>query len=148
MKHVLGIAFPHPEAGGPLAVERELQFLRLSYAVHRLSRTGQDAAGYFVVLRQELRDSVLRFKAAYDVDDRVHVVFAGLLVSEVTQLAEAVEAARKAGDAASAAGAGRAVALNALRREILAHEPGAAESTSEASGPFGLPWDYYGTDSQ
>jgi len=145
VNHVLGVAFPHTEADGPHAVELELQFLRLAYAVCRLSWAGHDVSAYFVVLRQELRDRVLRLKAAYDVDDRVRVVFAGLLVSEVTELAEAVEAARKAGDAASAAGAARAVSLKALHREISALQPDAVESAPETSGPFAVSWDYHGT---
>jgi len=145
VKHVLGVAFPHVDLSPATVGELELQFLRLAYAVHRLARSGDDAVGYFVVLRQETRDRVLRLKACYEAGERVRVVFAGLLVSEMTALAEAAEIAEKSGDAAAAASVGRGIALDALRREVAAGEPGVVESPTEATGPFGLSWDYCGT---
>ncbi len=144
MKHVLGIAFPHVELDGPRGDELELQFLRLSYAVHRLARSGVEACGYLVVLRQELRDRVLRLHADYQAGDDLRVVFASLLVSEMTALAEAADVARKAGDEASAAGVRRAIAVNALRREVALREPGVTETAPPEALPFGVMWDYCG----
>jgi len=145
VKHVLGIAFPHTELDGPRGDELELQFLRLSYAVRRLAQSGVDSCGYFVVLRQELRDRLLRLKADYQTGDQVHVVFASLLVSEMTELADAADAARKTGDETSAAGVRRAVSMNVLRREVAAQEPGITEAAAPEAMPFGVAWDFYGT---
>jgi len=145
VKHVLGIAFQHVELDGPRLGELELQFLRLSYAVHKLTQSGVDACGYFVVLRQETRDRVLRLKADYGAGDNVRVVFAGLLISEMTELAEAEDAARTSGDEASAAGVRRTISMNALRREIASQEAGVVETASEEARPFGVMWDYCGT---
>ncbi len=145
MKHVLGVAFPHMELDGPRGGELELQFLRLSYAVHKLARSGVDACGYFVVLRQEIRDRVLRLKADYETGDDIRVVFASLLVSEMTELADAAEVARKTGDAAAAGGVRRAISVNALRREVALQEPGVTESAPPEALPFGVMWDYCGT---
>ncbi|MCK9355962.1 MAG: hypothetical protein M0R22_02275 [Dehalococcoidia bacterium] len=145
MKHVLGVAFPHAELDGPRCGELELQFLRLSYAVHRLAQSGVDARGYFVVLRQEIRDRVLRLKADYGAGDNVRVVFASLLVSEMTALVDAAELARKAGDEASAESVRRTISVNVLRREIASQEPGVIESTLPEAMPFGVAWDYHGT---
>lgn len=145
MKHVLGIVFPHAELDGPRCVQLELQFLRLSYAVHRLAQSGVDACGYFVVLRQELRDTVLRLKADYQAGDDVRVVFASLLVSEMTALVDAAEVARKTGDEASAAGVRRAIAESVLRREVASQEPGVTETAAPDDMPFGVAWDFCGT---
>jgi len=145
VKHVLGIAFPHVELDGPRGDELELQFLRLSYAVRRLAQSGVDACGYFVVLRQELRDRVLRLKADYRAGDEVRVVFASLLVSEMTELADAADSARKTGDETSAAGVRHAIAVTVLRREIGSQEPGIIEMAAPDAMPFGIAWDFYGT---
>jgi len=145
VKHVFGTAFPRVDLTPAGVGELELQFLRMAYAVHRKARSGDGAVGYFVVLRQETRERALRLKAGYEVGDRVRVVFAELLVSEMTALAEAAETAERTGDVAAAAMVGRAIGLDALRREVAAGEPGVVESDTDAAGPFGLVWDYYGT---
>jgi hypothetical protein len=144
VKHVLGIAFPHAELDGPRVDELELHFLRLSYAVQRLTQSGVDACGYFVVLRQEIRDRVLRLKADYGAGDNVRVVFAGLLISEMTELAQAADVARTSGDEASAAGVRRAISMNVLRREIASQEPDVVEMSPTEAGPFAVMWDYCG----
>jgi hypothetical protein len=144
VRHVLGVAFPHTDAGTSLDAELERSFLRLAYSVGRLSRSGESAAGYFAVLRQEVRDAVQRLQSRYDVGESVHIVFTSLLVSDMTRLDEATEAASNDGDPSVLTSVARQIAIETLRREIALQEPDALESQAQDSQPFGVPWDFYG----
>jgi hypothetical protein len=143
-RHVLGVAFPHTDAGTWLDAELEHSFLRLAYSVGRLSRSGESAAGYFVVLRQEVRDAAERLKLRYDVGESVHIVFTSLLVSDMTRLNEATDAASNEGDPSVLTSVARQIAVETLRREIASQEPDVIECPAQDCQPFGVPWDFYG----
>jgi hypothetical protein len=142
--HVLGVAFPYTDVDGSRAAAMEGSFLRLAYAVTRLQLNGARAVGYFVVLRQELRDAARRLQARYEVTDAVHIVFASLLISDMTRLSEAGEVAAKERDPSALVAVARGIGGDALRREITTREPAAVEHASSEGGPFGVQWDYYG----
>jgi hypothetical protein len=143
-RHVLGVAFPHTDAGTWLDAELEHSFLRLAYSVGRLSRSGELAVGYFVVLRQEVRDAAERLKLRYDAGEAVHIVFTSLLVSDMTRLNEAAEVASIEGDPSALTSVARQIAMETLRREIALQEPDVTECPAQDSQPFGVPWDFYG----
>ena len=144
LRHVLGVAFPHMDAGTSLDAELEHAFLRLAYSVGRLSRRGESAAGYFVVLRQEVRDAARRLQSRYEVSEAVHIVFTSLLVLDMTRLNEATEAASKDGNPSVLTSVARQIAIETLRREIELQEPEVVEFPAQDSQPFGVPWDFYG----
>jgi len=122
----------------------ELDFLRLSYAVASLNSKGEDTHGYIAVLRQEVRDAAQGLQRRYEVGAAVSIVFASLLVTDMTRLAEAVESSGDDGVLETEAHVARDIALNTLRREIAAREPEAVEKTADGALPFGVDWDYYG----
>jgi len=128
----------------PCASALELDFLRLSYAVAHLNSKREDAHGYIVVLRQEIRDAAQGLQRRYGVGAAVSIVFASLLVTDMTKLAEAGGSSRDDGVSAGEASVARDIALDALQREIAAREPDAVEKTAEGALPFGVEWDYYG----
>jgi hypothetical protein len=142
--HVFGIAFPCTEIDGTRDAEMERSFLRLAYAVTRLTCIGSPARGYFVVLRQELRDTARRLQARYEVAESVHIIFASLLVAEMTRLSDAAEAVSGGGDQATLHDVAHQIALEALRREVASREAAAVEQPASQGYPFGVPWDYYG----
>lgn len=142
-RHVLGVAFPHVQTDAHRGVELECCFLRLAFALNRLAESGQ-VRGYFAVLRQETRDHVRRLTGRYGVSDVIHVVFATLLVSDMTRLSDAADAVRRDGNPEVLTAVGREIATGALRREIELSEPGVVEKMLPAEMPFGLSWDFYG----
>ncbi len=142
---VFGIAFPYTEIDGTRDAELERSFLRLAYAVTRLTYSGSLARGYFVVLRQELRDTARRLQIRYEVAESVHIVFASLLVAEMTRLSDAAEVVSRGGDQSMLHDVAHQVALDALRREIESSEAAAVEQPASQGYPFGVPWDYYGS---
>jgi len=144
VRHVLGVAFPHTDAGTSLDAALEYSFLRLAYSVSRLSRSRESAVGYFVVLRQEVRDAAQRLQSRYDAGEAVHIVFTSLLVSDMTRLNEATDAASNQGDPSVLTSAARQIAIETLRREIVSQEPDVIECPAQDSQPFGVPWDFYG----
>jgi hypothetical protein len=141
---VLGVAFPYTEVDGSRDAELESSFLRLAYAVTRLQLKGARAVGYFVVLRQETRDAARRLQARYEVTDAVHIVFASLLISDMTRLSEAAEVAAKEDDPSALIATARQIGGDALRREIAAREPVAVEQPPSGGAPFGVRWDHFG----
>lgn len=144
VRYVLGVAFPCTDVDAPRNAELEHTFLRLAYAVYRLSRSGASVAGYFAVLRQEVRDAVQRLQSRFEVGDSVHIVFTSLLVSDMTRLAAAAEAASKEADPSVLTSVARQIAMETLRREIALREPGVVESSTQDTPPFGVQWDFYG----
>ncbi len=122
----------------------ELDFLRLSYAVAYLNSKGGDTHGYIAVLRQEIRDAAQGLQGRYGVGETVNIVFASLLVTDMTRLAEAAGSSHDDGVPEAEESVARDIALNALRREIAAREPDAVEKTADGALPFGVEWDYYG----
>jgi len=139
----LGVACPCLSTRDSCASTLELDFLRLSYAVAHLNSRGEGTHGYIVVLRQDIRDAAQGLQRRYGVAAAVSIVFASLLVTDMTRLAEAVESPHDDGLEAEASVA-RDIALGALRREIAAREPDAVEKTVGGALPFGVEWDYYG----
>lgn len=144
MRHVLGVAFPYLDHLGAHSVELELGLLRLAYTVGSLRTAGESACGYIVVLRQEIRDAVRKMKVRYDIGEEVHVVFASLLVSDMTRLDEAAEKSASGEDPDESIVAAREIALAALEREVATLELGVAPVAEQHLLPFGVPWDYYG----
>ena len=143
MRHVLGIAcaaLTLDAANDAL----ELDFLRLSYAVEHLNAAGDDTRGYIVVLRQEVRDVLRRLQRRYDVGDSVNIVFASLLVTDMTMLSDASELLLSQDSLESGQDVAMQVALRSLRREVLEREPHVEELTSTAPVPFDVEWDFYG----
>ncbi len=96
------------------------------------------------MLRQETRDAVRRLCARYGVGSSVQVVFASLLVSDMTRLADAAEVVAREGNPTVLTTVGREIATDALRREIMLREAGVVEKISPEDMPFGLQWDYCG----
>jgi hypothetical protein len=146
MRHILGVASPCLSVRDPCVTVLELDFLRLSYAVAHLNSKGEDTHGYIAVLRQEIRDAVLGLKRRYGVGEEVRIVFASLLVADMTRLAEAAGPSNADGVSETEASVAHDIALNALRCEIAAREPGAVEKTATGALPFGVEWDYYGVE--
>jgi hypothetical protein len=144
MRHVLGVAYPYLDHRGVQSVELELGLLRLAFAVTSLRSAGESAGGYIVVLRQEIRDAVRKMKGRYDIGEEVHVVFASLLISDMTRLDEATEKAASGEDPDEAIVVARDIALAALEREVASSEPGVSAVAEQHLLPFGIPWDYYG----
>ena len=144
VKHVLGVAFPQFSLDGSCDAELERRFLQLAYAVCHLSCSGAAVSGYFAVLRRETRDAIQQLRVRYGVGDAVQIVFASLLIADVTRLAEVSDDAIKAGDPSVVDSVAREIAIDALRREIDIREPGVVDHTSHWSTPFGVQWDYYG----
>lgn len=144
MRHVLGVAYPYLDHLGTHAVELELGLLRLAFTVDRLRVSGESACGYIVVLRQEIRDALRKMKVRYDIGEEVHVVFASLLISDMTRLADAADRAASGGDDGDAEAVARGIAAGALEREVEASEPGVAVVSDRHLLPFGISWDYYG----
>lgn len=143
-KHVLGVAFPYPDAGPSRADALECYFLRLAYALCHLSFSGERACGYFAVLLPEVRDAVRRLQTQYEAIGHVQIVFESLLVSEMTRLAEASELAEREGNPAVLTAVGREIGSDVLRREIAIQEPRVVEMTRAESMPYGVQWDYCG----
>lgn len=124
-------------------MELECCFLRLAFTLQRLSESGQ-VRGYLAVLRQETRDVVRRLSVRYGVSDVIQVVFANLLVSDMTRLSDAADAVRRDGNPEVLITVGREIATGALRREIELREPGVVEKMVPSEMPFGVSWDFYG----
>ena len=143
-RHILGTAFSYTDVGSPRDAELERSFLQLAYAVCCLARFHEPSTGYFAVASQEARDAAKRLGARYETGESVHIVFASLLVADMTRLSDAAEAASGEGDPSLLTPVAREIGLDALRREIAATEPGAVEVTADESPPFGVHWDYYG----
>ena len=141
---VLGVVFPYVDAVSPRSAELERTFLQLAYAVHRLADSGAQVSGYFAVLQQEIRDAVQRLRARYETGDSVRIVFTSLLVSDLSRLADAAEAASKEGNPLLFASVAREIGMETLSREIAAHEPGVVVCSGPEEMPFGVPWDFYG----
>ncbi len=144
LTYVLGVAFPHADVDASGYVELERCFLQLAFAGCRLEASGDNVRGYLAVLRQETRDAVRRLRTRYGVGESVQVVFASLLVSDMTRLAEANEIGAREGDPAVLTAVGREIATDALRREICVREPDVVERTMLEDMPFGVRWDFYG----
>ena len=144
MRHILGIASPCLSVRDSCASALELDFLRLSHAVAHLNSKGEDAHGYIAVLRQEVRDAAQGLQRRYGVGEAVNIVFASLLVTDMTRLAEAGGSSHGDGVFEAEASVAYDIALDTLRREIAAREPGAVEKTAGGALPFGVEWDYYG----
>lgn len=143
-RHLLGTAFPYADLRMPRDVEFERSFLQLAYAVSCLARSYEPSTGYFAVASQEARDAAQRLCARYETGDSVRIVFASLLVADMTRLSDAAEAASREGDPSLLTSVAREIGLDALRREIATTEPGAVEVTADETPPFGVHWDYYG----
>ncbi|TFH37303.1 MAG: hypothetical protein E4G93_00560 [Dehalococcoidia bacterium] len=144
VRHVLGTAFPYTDVASPRDTELERSFLQLAYAVCCLARSHESCAGYFAVVSQEARDAAQRLVARYEVGDSVRIVFASLLVADMTRLSDAAEAASREGDPTLLICVAREIGLDALRREIASTELGGVEVQSDEAPPFGVHWDYYG----
>ena len=144
MQHVLGVAYPHLDRRGQHSTELELGLLRLAFAVHSLQASGETACGLMVVLRQEIRDEVRKMKARYSIGEEVRVVFASLLVSDMTRLSEASESVEMDGRDDEAVAIARDIALAALEREVRSSQPGVTVVSELHLLPFGVRWDYYG----
>ena len=144
MRQILGVACPCLSMRDSCASTLELDFLRLSYGVAHLNSRGEGTHGYIVVLRQEVRDAAQGLQRRYGVGAAVSIVFASLLVTDMTRLAEAVDSSHDDGVSETEASVAHDIALNTLRREIAAREPGAVEKTVGGALPFGVEWDYYG----
>jgi len=143
-KHILGVAFPYPDAGPAHADTLEHYFLRLTYALCHLSFLGERAFGYFSVLLPEVRDAVRRLATRYEAMGYVQIVFESLLVSEMTRLTEASELAARESNPAALTVVGREIGSDVLRREIARQEPGVVEVTRAEFMPYGVQWDYCG----
>jgi hypothetical protein len=144
VKHILGVACPCLSVRDSGASALELDFLRLSYAVAYLNSRGEDTHGYIAVLRQEIRDAAQGLQRRYGVGAAVSIVFASLLVTDMTKLVEAAGSPRDDGVSETEESVARDIALNALRREIAALEPDAVEKTTDGALPLDVEWDYYG----
>ncbi|MBN1855705.1 MAG: hypothetical protein JW846_01975 [Dehalococcoidia bacterium] len=144
MRHVLGIASAALAAGDPAFRTLELDFLRLAYAVAHLNAKGDDTCGYIVVLRQEIRDVLRRLRAKYEVGDGVNIVFASLLVSDMTRLSDASDLLQSDDSSGAGRDIAREVALSSLRREVFDREPCVEELVSTVTLPFDVAWDFYG----
>ncbi len=144
MRQILGVACPCLSVRGSGASALELDFLRLSYAVAYLNSKREDTHGYIAVLRQEVRDAAQGLQRRYGVEAAVSIVFASLLVTDMTKLAEAAGSSREDGVSETEESVARDIALNTLRREIAAREPDVVEKTTGGVLPFGVEWDYYG----
>ncbi|MBN1152050.1 MAG: hypothetical protein JXA58_02465 [Dehalococcoidia bacterium] len=144
MRHVLGVAYPYLDCLGAHSTELELGLLRLAFTVANLRSAGESAGGYIVVLRQEIRDAVRKMKGRYDIGEEVQVVFASLLISDMTRLDEAAEKWASGEGPTEAIVVARDIALAALEREVASSEPGVCAVVEHHLLPFGIPWDYYG----
>ena len=144
MRHVLGVAYPYLDHLGAHAIELELGLLRLAFAVHSLRSVEESACGYIVVVRQEIRDAVRKMKVRFNIGEEVCVVFASLLIADMTRLSEASELAASGDDPDEATAVARDIAVAALEREVASSEPGVAAVAEPHLLPFGIPWDYYG----
>ena len=145
MRHVLGVAYPYLDCVGGHLLELELDLLRLAFTVRSLQAADEPACGYIVVLRQEIRDVVRRMKLRYSIGEEVRVVFASLLIADMTRLDEATEKSASGVDDSDVVLVAREIAQAALEREVAASEPGLASVTEQHLLPFGIAWDYYGT---
>ncbi len=143
-KHVLGVACVQFGVDSATEAELERRFLQLAYAVSHLSSCGVAVSGYVAVLRPETRDQIQRLRMRYGVGDAVQIVYASLLIADMTRLADAADAADKQCDRSLVQSVAREIAIEALQREIAVREPGVVELTPHASNPFGVDWDYYG----
>ncbi|MEA3253764.1 MAG: hypothetical protein U9Q17_02315, partial [Chloroflexota bacterium] len=123
MKHILGMAEPNLDLVGVTAIELELDYLRLAYAVKEIRNRGDKAQGYFVVLSPDIRDRVRLWEVRYETGDCVNVIYASLLVSEMQKLTEERERSEES--------PGQQIAVNALRRKIFEMEPSVREITQE-----------------
>ncbi|MFW6057000.1 MAG: hypothetical protein ACOC9B_06815 [Chloroflexota bacterium] len=144
MRHVFGIAFSRVEMDDSARQELELSFLRIVYAVSRVRQNGDEGQGYLAVVRQEARDAIRRLKTAYGVGDEVRVVFASLLVSDLTRLADAAEKVRSGEDVNAEREIAGTISAGALYREVSVNESGVVFAGETGPMPFGVLWDFYG----
>ncbi len=70
-------------------------------------------------------------------------MFTSLLISDMTRLAEAADAAKLVDSPSIVTEVARRIATDTLRREILLREPAAVEHVLQSEMPFGVQWDYY-----
>jgi hypothetical protein len=152
MRHVLGMARPHLDFRGAGISKAELDYLRLTYAVSQIRRTGGDAQGYFVVTSRDQHERLSRLEKDYHGQEYVEVIGASLSAylgrtspAETEIISGMVKAAvLEEGERRSAARVNRHLREAFLADTIQAREPGVRQSKDEARFPFRVRWDYYG----
>jgi hypothetical protein len=155
MKHILGITRRCLNLKGAKAHKVEFDYLRLVYVVKELRRTDDEAKGYLLVMTPDIAEKAEKWKGKYQAGDAVEVIVAPLtqemldiIQSEVKNNTDGMVAGTIGDDVAGRADAtkGRKVAEQLLIEMIKQNEPKTIRQTDKKYFPFGIQWDYYGTD--
>jgi hypothetical protein len=154
MKHVLGMVKRNLDMNGAKGPKLELDFLRLVYTVKELRLSGEDAKGYLLVMTPLIARRVAAWQSKYRAGDSVAVEIAQLsqeqldtIRAEVRANIEGMVAGTVGEDVVgrSDATAGGQIGEEQLRQLIKTREQGVQRSFNEREFPFGIRWDYYGT---
>jgi hypothetical protein len=142
---------------GAKGTKLELDFLRLVYAVKELRRSGNEAKGYLLVMTPAIAQRVATWQMKYQAIDCVLVVTAELSRVQLAAIQAEVSANTKgmvAGtvgedvDGRSDATVGGRFAEELLRQAIEERQQGIRRCVNEGEFPFGIRWDYYGTQAE
>ena len=155
MKHILGMAKSNLDLNGVKPIKLELDFLRLVYAVKELRAKGEDAQGYLLIMTETIEQRTRVWARKYDAEDTVIVVRLELSDDQLARRRDEVTAniqamvdvvqgrgSREGADARF----GRDLGENALAALIESRETKVVRKSDQARFPFGIRWDYYGTN--
>ena len=154
-EHVLGMVKRHLDMNGAKGPKLELDFLRLVYAVKELRLSGNDSKGYLLVMTPSIAQRVAAWQSKYQAGESVVVETAqfsqeqfATIRAEVRANIDGMVAGTVGEDVAgrSDATAGAQIGEELLRQLIETREWGVNRSFNEREFPFGIRWDYYGTD--
>ena len=157
MKYILGMAKCTLDLKGAKGPKLELDFLRLVDAVKEIRRRGDEAKGCLLVMTPAIAQRVAAWQTKYRADDSVHVATArlseeqlGIVQDQVRTTREGMVAGTVGDDVAgrSDATAGGQLGEELLRQVIEASEQGIRRSVNEREFPFGIHWDYFGTQAE
>jgi len=149
MKHILGMAKGYTDLKGARSKILELDYLRLVYAVKDLTKCGDNAHGYLVVLTENIRGTVQKWRDKYQGEGFVTVIAAPQPPRVMARLKQEKEKNR-AGNipgkdpALSIGDYARDIGEKALRKKIRELEPRVKELGNENKLPCAVRWDFYG----
>jgi hypothetical protein len=153
LKHILGMVKPYPDVKGRQALQFELDYLRLVYAVGEMKKQGENAQGYFIVIGDGIPNRMAKWEHDYRGKRCVELI-STLPTSYLGHTIEKEKSTDLSG-MVTAAILGKTARLSdsTVRRNIedyvigstiLALEPRVQQIKDESRFPMGIRWDYYG----
>lgn len=155
--HVFGMAKAQLDLVGAKRRSLELDFLRLAYAVRRVTSLGDEACGYILVVTHSVADTVKKWMEKYGTEDSVIIIEASLTNEELRAL-QAEKERNKEGmlsgmrdenvDDLSNADYARTLGEGRLIDAIRKRHPTVEQISDEQKFTLGVKWDFYGVVGQ